>query len=99
MTDARRELQGIIFLRYYLSRFCDFWQQQQREQQEALEARLEEAKREAVARFWELLQDFVVVRAAPAAWLPVLSPSHPLLRVCSDLSGVRCVAMVRRPAP
>jgi hypothetical protein len=74
-------------------------QQQQREQQEALEARLEEVKREAVARFWELLQDFVVVRAAPAAWLPALSPDHPLLRVSSGLEGVRCVAVAPPPAP
>ena len=74
-------------------------QQQQQEQQEALEARLEEVKREAVARFWELLQDFVVVRAAPVAWLPALSPDHPLLRVSSGLEGVRCVAATQPPPP
>jgi hypothetical protein len=73
-------------------------QQQQQEQQEALEARLEEVKREAVARFWELLHDFVVVRAAPVAWLPALSPDHPLLRVSSGLEGVRCVALAQQPA-
>ena len=74
-------------------------QQRQQEQQEALEARLEEVKREAVARFWELLQDFVVVRAAPVAWLPALSPDHPLLRVSSGLEGVRCVAAAQPPPP
>ncbi len=74
-------------------------QQRRQEQQEALEARLEEVKREAVARFWELLHDFVVMRAAPAAWLPALSPGHPLLRVSSGLGGFRCVALAQQPAP
>lgn len=64
--------------------------QQQRQQQAA--AKLEEVKQQAVARFWELLQDFVVLRAAPRAWLPQLAPDHPFLRVTSDLLGVHCVA-------
>jgi hypothetical protein len=31
-------------------------------------------KRQAVARFWELLQDFVVLHAAPESWLTQLAP-------------------------
>jgi hypothetical protein len=67
-------------------------EQQQRLQQAA--ARLEEVKQQAVARFWELLQDFVVLRAAPRSWHPQLAPDHPFLRVTGDLLGVHCV-----PAP
>jgi hypothetical protein len=68
-------------------------EQQQRLQQAA--AKLEEVKRQAVARFWELLQDFVVLRAAPSTWFPQLAPDHPFLRVSGDLLGVHCVAAPR----
>jgi hypothetical protein len=42
------------------------WSMQRQRQQAAA---LEDAKRAAEARFFELLQDFVAVRAAPGAWL------------------------------
>jgi hypothetical protein len=48
-----------------------------------------------VARFWELLQDFVALRVAPEAWLPELAPDHPFLRVAGDRLVVHRVA----PAP
>lgn len=64
-------------------------QQLQHQQQQA--ARLVEVKHAAVARFWELLQDFVVVRAAPRAWLACLAPAHPFLCPDADLTRLRCV--------
>ena len=71
-------------------------QQQQllKRQGEEDAARLASAKQAAVARFWELLQDFTVMRAAPAAWLLQVAPDHPLLRVQAGLQGVQCVAVV-----
>jgi hypothetical protein len=63
--------------------------QQQRQQLAA--AKLEEVKRQAVARFWELLQDFVVLRAAPESWFTPLAPDHPLLRVNGDRLAAHCV--------
>jgi hypothetical protein len=44
-----------------------------------------------VARFWELLQDFVVLRVAPESWLTQLAPDHPFLRVNGDMLGAHCV--------
>jgi hypothetical protein len=63
--------------------------QQQRQQLAA--AKLEALKRQAVARFWELLQDFVVLRVAPASWLTQLAPDHPFLRVHGDRLAAHCV--------
>jgi hypothetical protein len=40
---------------------------------------LTELKQLVVARFWELLADFTVLRAAPPQWLAVVSMSHPFL--------------------
>ena len=64
-------------------------QQQQREQRQAV--RLVEVRQSAVARFWELLHDFVVMKAGPKTWLPRLAPNHPFLRPTADLSGFQCV--------
>ena len=58
-------------------------QEQQRQQQRLEDARqLEEVKRQAVARFWELMVDFVQMRAAPRAWLESAACplDHPNLR-------------------
>ena len=58
-------------------------QEQQRQQQLVEDAQqLEEVKRQAVARFWELMVDFVQMRAAPRAWLESDScpPDHPIMR-------------------
>ena len=58
-------------------------QEQQRQQQRLEDARqLEEVKRQAVARFWELMVDFVQMRAAPRAWLESAACplDHPILR-------------------
>jgi hypothetical protein len=90
LTPARQEHQAQVQQRRQL--------QQQREQQDlqqAAAARLDSAKQQAVARFWELLQDFVALRVAPAAWLPELAPDHPFLRVAGDRLVVHCVV----PAP
>jgi hypothetical protein len=56
-------------------------------------ARLAEVQQQAVSRFWELLQDFVVLRAAPGSWLPHIAPDHPFLRVNGDSLGVHRVAV------
>lgn len=40
---------------------------------------LTELRQLAVARFWELLADFTVLRVAPPRWLQVVSGSHPFL--------------------
>jgi hypothetical protein len=66
---------------------------QQQQAQQVAAARLQMAKQQAVGRFWELLQDFVVLRVAPRAWLPALAPDHPFLRVSGDLLDVHCVAV------
>jgi hypothetical protein len=60
--------------------------QQQRQQLAA--AKLEEVKRKAVSRFWELLQD---LRVAPESWLTQLAPDHPFLRVHGDRLVAHCV--------
>ena len=70
--------------------------QQQREQQEAA-ARLATVKAEAVARFWELLQDFVVVQAAPASWADTLAADHPFLQPSTGPAGLPMCAVVVRP--
>ena len=48
-------------------------------------------KRKAVSRFWELLQDFVVLRVAPESWFTQLAPDHPFLRVNGDRLAAHCV--------
>ena len=63
--------------------------QQQRQQLAA--AKLEAVKRKAVSRFWELLQDFVVLRVAPESWFTQLAPDHPFLRVNGDRLAAHCV--------
>jgi hypothetical protein len=68
-------------------------QQQQQQQHQAAVARLAEVQQQAVSRFWELLQDFVVLRAAPDSWLPHIAPDHPFLRVNGDSLGVHRVAV------
>jgi hypothetical protein len=61
-------------------------QLEQRQLQVALERQrleaqlLEDTKCLAKARFWELLVDFVQMRAAPADWLLQVPADHPLLR-------------------
>jgi hypothetical protein len=69
-------------------------QQQQQQRHQLAAAELEEVKRKAVARFWELLQDFVVVRAVPRVWLAQVAPDHPFLRVTGDLVDVHVAASV-----
>jgi hypothetical protein len=61
-------------------------------QQQQRVAVLEEAQRQAVAGFFELLQDFVVVQAAPREWLLSVPSDHPFLRALPDRRGLRCVA-------
>jgi hypothetical protein len=53
---------------------------QQQQQQEAAD-RLAAAKQKAVSRFWELLQDAVVLSVVPDHWCVNLPAHHPFLRV------------------
>ena len=56
-------------------------EQQQQQQQELEDARiLEEVKKAAVARFWELVIDFVQLRVAPLGWSQSIPLDHPILR-------------------
>ena len=55
-------------------------QLQQRRQQE-LDELVQTKKKAAVARFWELLVDFIVIKAAPLTWLDIVPADHPFLRV------------------
>ena len=52
-----------------------------------LEGRLEDIKRSARERFWELLADFVGCGAAPEAWLEQVPADHPFLRVEGRVAG------------
>lgn len=56
-------------------------QQLQQQRQQELDRLVQQKKKEAVARFWELLVDFVVIRAAPFAWLELVPADHPFIRV------------------
>jgi hypothetical protein len=49
---------------------------QQQQAQQVAAARFQVAKQQAVGRFWELLQDFVVLSVAPRAWLPTVAPNR-----------------------
>lgn len=65
-------------------------QQQQQQQQELEDARmLEEVKKAAVARFWELLIDFVQLRVAPLAWAESIPLDHPVLRPTDSRFSMR----------
>jgi hypothetical protein len=59
-------------------------QQQRQQQQQDAAARLAALKQQAVDRFWELLQDFVVVGAAPPAWRDKVPAQHPFLHVVDE---------------
>jgi hypothetical protein len=56
-------------------------QQLQLQRQQELVQLVQDKKKEAVARFWELLVDFVVMKAAPLAWLELVPADHPFIRV------------------
>jgi hypothetical protein len=56
-------------------------QQLQQQRQHELVQLVQDKKKEAVARFWELLIDFVVMKAAPSAWLELVPADHPFIRV------------------
>lgn len=65
--------------------------QQQQQQQEAAD-RLTAAKQKAVSRFWELLQDVVVLSAVPDHWCADLPDDHPFLRVVGGAVAVHNIA-------
>lgn len=67
--------------------------QQQQQQQQRVAQVLQEAKQQAVLRFWELLADFVAMEAAPSAWGAVVPEDHPFL--CADSSAQRIVLAAR----
>jgi hypothetical protein len=70
-------------------------QQQQQQQEEAAAAQLAEVQQQAVSHFWELLEDFVALEAAPKSWFPQIPPSHPFLRVTGDsILSVHRIAIV-----
>jgi len=54
-------------------------QRRQQQLQQETARRLQDAKQKAVARFWELLSDFVVMHAAPDNWVPRVAVDHPFL--------------------
>jgi hypothetical protein len=66
--------------------------QQQQQQQQIAAARLAQAKQQAASRFWELLQDFIALQAAPRSWLTQVASDHPFLRVTDNHLGVHCIA-------
>jgi hypothetical protein len=47
------------------------------------------AGRHAVARLWDLLQDFCTLGAAPASWRAAVSAQHPFLRWQPDRQSWR----------
>ena len=51
--------------------------------------------RSAVARFWELLADFVALRCVPASWQARLPLAHPFIHFDAQAAAFR----VHRPAP
>jgi hypothetical protein len=63
-------------------------QQLQLQRQQELVQLVQDKKKEAVARFWELLVDFVVMKAAPLAWLELVPADHPFIRVVNYLIQV-----------
>lgn len=54
-------------------------QRRQQQEQQLAAQRLEVAKQQAVAKFWLLLTDFSIMRAAPDAWTPHVAEDHPFL--------------------
>ena len=50
------------------------------------------AKQKAVSRFWELLQDVVVLSAVPDHWCASLPDDHPFLRVVGGAVAVHNIA-------
>jgi hypothetical protein len=67
--------------------------QQQQQRQQLVAQVLQEAKQQAVLRFWELLADFVAMEAAPAHWRVAVPGDHPFLR--SDPAQLRIVLAPR----
>ena len=55
--------------------------QLQQQRQQELDELVQTKKKAAVARFWELLVDFIVIKAAPLTWLDIVPADHPFLRV------------------
>lgn len=51
--------------------------------------------RSAVARFWELLTDFVALRCVPASWRERAPPGHPFIHYDPASSGF----LINYPAP
>lgn len=51
----------------------------QQDEQQPVAVALNDLQQLAVARFWELLADFTVLRAAPPQWVATVSKSHPFL--------------------
>lgn len=65
----------------------------QQQRQHAVAQVLQEAKQQAVLRFWELLADFVAMEAAPANWRVAVPVDHPFL--CSDPAQLRVILAPR----
>jgi hypothetical protein len=72
-------------------------QQQQQQQQETAAAQLAEVQQQAVNYFWELLEDFVALEAAPKSCFPQVPPSHPFSCVSGD-STLTVHRVVTEPA-
>jgi hypothetical protein len=65
----------------------------QQQRQQVVAQVLQEAKHQAVLRFWELLADFVAMQAAPSSWRVAVPVDHPFLR--SDDAQLRVILAPR----
>jgi hypothetical protein len=67
-------------------------QQQQMEMQQQLAAsqRLQSTQQQAVARFWELITDSIVMHAAPLQWADQVPADHPFISIDPQTHLYRC---------
>lgn len=63
--------------------------ERQQQQQQAFVQLLHDTKQQAVARFWELLADWVVLNPAPPPWCERVSSDHPFLCLDAQMGRIR----------
>ena len=92
LTEAQQQHQHAVRLRREQ-------QQQQVEQlrQLQLQQLLTETKQQAVARFWELMTDWVVLNPFPPGWIGQVAVDHPFL--CRDAQRNTLILSERSAAP
>ena len=74
LTEAQQQHQQAVQQRRQQQQQLEEQQRQQQRQQV-----LQETQQLAVARFWELLTDWVVLNPFPPRWLPQVATDHPFL--------------------